>query len=363
MALKPLPICLACDLQPNSGEGRLALLYMLNAYDLKIKSGRSVSLLSSEPGDILTPVRVNGPRWFRAIPAYVWLLWQVIQLHFVRKGDVVVLNYLPLWNVFFFLFVPKTVDLAPITGGGRVNSRHLGVSGWQRVSVRITRNILIPFLYKMSAMIIRCRSLVVKPATPAVNVALGNDNLSPRFIETDHISIQAADSLSLDTKRSIDAIAYIGPHLLKNTQLTIQVMNSLASDGFKVILIGQAFPDLKINENVEHYVNVDHDTVLRLMSTSMTMLSLSLEQAGFFSFEAAASGCVVLCLPNSGGSILPDSVLLVKDSEQVDLDLLVTRCKTAIKTARASSLQSASRIAAETKKAHKVAKAFFYQNI
>lgn len=363
MAQKPLPICLACNLESTSGEGRLARLYMLNVYGLKIGSVRAESLFSSESGNILTPVSVSGPRWRRAISAYIWLLWQIIQIHFVRKGDVVVLNYLPLWNIFFFLLVPKTVALAPITGGGRVNTRHLDVSGWQRVLVELTRNILIPFLYKMSAIIIRWRSLVVKPATPAVNAALGYNDLSPRFIETDHLSILATDSLSLESKRSIDVIAYIGPHLLKNSQLTIQVMNSLASDGFKVILIGPAFLDPKINDNVDHYFNIDHDTVLRLMSTSMTMLSLSLEQAGFFSFEAAASGCVVLSLPNSGGSILPNSVLLAEDSEQVSLDLLVSRCKTAINSARVSSSKSASNIAAETRKAHKIAKAFFYQNI
>ncbi|MDC0063087.1 hypothetical protein OAJ84_03735 [Candidatus Puniceispirillum sp.] len=350
-------------MQPNSGEGRLALLYMLNAFDLKIESVQKQSLLSSEPGDVLTPVLVNRLRWRRAVSAYLWLLWQVVQLHFVRKADVVVLNYLPLWNIFFFLLVPKTVALAPITGGGRVNSHHLGVPRWQRVSVSLTRNILIPSLYKMSAMIIRCRSLVVKPATPAVNVALGYNDVSPRFIETDHPPFKAADPLSAGTKRSVDVIAYIGPHLLKNSRLTIQVMNSLASDGLKVILIGPAVPGLSINNNVDHYPIVDHKTVLRLMSTSMTLLSLSLEHAGFFSFEAAASGCVVLCLPNSGGATLPGAVLLAEENEQASVDLFVARCKTAIKTARVSSSYTASHIAAETRKAHKVAKAFFYQNI
>ena len=363
MAQKPPPICLACNLQPNSGEGRLALLYMLNAFDLKIGSVHKQSLLSSEPGDILTPVPVNGSRWRRAVPVYLWLLWQIIQLHFVRKADVVVLNYLPLWNIFFFLLVPKAVALAPITGGGQVNSRHLGVPRRQRVLVSLTRNILMPFLYKMSAMIIRCRSLVVKPATPAVSMALGYNYASPRFIETDHLSVKAAASMSAGKQRFVDAIAYIGPHLLKNSRLTIQVMNSLASDGFKVILIGPEVADLNINDNVDHYPNVDHKTVLHMMSTSVTSLSLSLEQAGFFSFEAAASGCVVLCLPNSGGSILPHAVLLAKDSEQVSLDLLVARCKIAITTARVSSSQTASHIAAETREVHKVAKAFFYQNI
>ena len=111
MAHKPPAIYLACDLQPNSGEGRLARLYMQNAYDLKPGAEQKKSLFSAEPGDILTPALLNGSRWRRAIPAYLWLLWQIIQLHFMRKADVAVLNYLPLWNVFFFLLVPKPLFL------------------------------------------------------------------------------------------------------------------------------------------------------------------------------------------------------------------------------------------------------------
>ena len=203
----------------------------------------------------------------------------------------------------------------------------------------------------------------MKPATPEVNLALGNSDVSPRFIETDHLFFQVAESLRTRTKRSVDAIVYVGPHLLKNSRLTIQVMNSLAAEGFKVILIGSAAPDININDNVDHYLTVDHKTVLRLMRASRTLLSLSLERGGFFSFEAAASGCVVLCLPNSGASILPYAVPLAEDNEQVSSDLLVTRCKTAIKTAGTLPSQTSSHIAAETWKVHKVAKAFFYQDI
>lgn len=363
MTQKPLPICLACDLQPNSGEGRLAILYMQNAFNLKIGPEQKKSLFSAEPGDILTPLLVNGSRWRRAIPAYLWLLSQIIQLHFMRKAEVAVLNYLPLWNVFFFLLVPKTVILGPITGGGSINSRHLGLSGYKRFSVILTRNVFIPFLYKMSVLIIRWRSLHVKPGTPAVNLALGLNETLPRFIETDHVSIRTADSLGAITKRSVDVMAYIGPHVLKNSPLTVHVMNSLASDGFEVILIGPTEPDIKINNKIKHYSTVNHEAVLHIMSKSRTLLSLSLEQAGFFSFEAAASGCTVLCLPNSGGAKLPHAVLLAEDNEQVSVGLLAARCKAAIKMARESSSQTASNIAAETRKVHKFAKAFFYQNI
>lgn len=336
---------------------------MQNAYDLKPGAEQKKSLFSAEPGDILTPVLLNGSRWRRAIPAYLWLLWQIIQLHFMRKADVVVLNYLPLWNVFFFLLVPKTIILGPITGGGPINSRHLGLSGWRLISVILTRNVIIPFLYKISALIIRWRSLQVKPGTPAVNLALGFSEALPRFIETDYVSIQAADSLNAIAKRSVDVIAYIGPHVLKNSQLTIHVVNSLASDGYKVILLGTMEPDIKINNKIKHYSNVNHKTVLHMMSKSRTLLSLSLEQAGFFSFEAAASGCTVLCLPNSGGAKLPHAVLLAEDNEQVSVGLLAARCKAAIKMVRELSSQTASNVAAETKRVHKFAKAFFYQNI
>ena len=66
----------------------------------KIERVRSESVVF-RTGDIVTPMPVSGPRWRRAIPAYIWLLRQVISSILYAKG-VVVLNYLPLWNVFFF---------------------------------------------------------------------------------------------------------------------------------------------------------------------------------------------------------------------------------------------------------------------
>ena len=123
------------------------------------------------------------------------------------------------------------------------------------------------------------------------------------------------------------------------------------------------FLNHKINDDVDHYFNVDHNTVLHLMSTSRTMLSLSLEQAGLFSFEAAASGCVVLCLPNSGGSMLPDAVLLAEDCEQVSLNLLVARCKQRLRQ-RAYHHPSLQPKSPQKQGKHiKLPKAFFYQNI
>ena len=90
---------------------------------------------------------------------------------------------------------------------------------------------------------------------------------------------------------------------LKNSALTIQVVNNLASCGHKIILIGQKTSGAQIHENVEHHKFLDHDILLSYMKSSISCISLSIEQGGFFSFEAAASGCLVLCFPDSGGKV------------------------------------------------------------
>ena len=119
------PIFLACDLESTSGEGRLAQLLIHNKFKLQHGAEHKRSLLKAKAGDILTPKKVTGSRWKRAVLAYLWLLNQTIQLHFVNQPLVAVLNYLPLWNILFFLMVPKSVILGPITGSGRVNHKHL----------------------------------------------------------------------------------------------------------------------------------------------------------------------------------------------------------------------------------------------
>ena len=355
------PICLACDLESASGEGRLAQLFIQNEYKLKADTAHKKSLLKAKAGDILTPRTVTGSRWKRAFPAYLWLLKQTIQLHFVSQPYVAILNYLPLWNILFFLLVPKTVILGPITGGGPVNHRHLVSTRWQYISSNLIRNFLIPILYKLSAVIIKWRSLNVKPATPAVSNALGYIHTSPRFVETSCLPIKSVSPDCSATGRSFDAIAYIGPHFIKNSALTIQVMNKLASDGHKIILIGQITPGSEIHKSVEHHKVLDHDTLLSYMKSSITCLSLSVEQGGFFSFEAAASGCVVLCFPGSGGARLPRAILLANDTEYATVDLITKRCQAAIKTARASPIIRRE-IIFETWKMQKYAADFFYKN-
>ncbi len=356
------PICLACDLDITNGEGRLARLLIRNKFDLKIGVEQKQSILDAKSGDILTPKAVSGSRWQRAVPAYMWLLKQTIQLHFVNKPHVAILNYLPLWNILFFLLVPKSVILGPITGSGPVNHRHLALSRWQYVSINLTRNCFIPLLYKLSALIIKWRSLSVKPATPAVSFALGYTDSNPRFVEANCLPIKFVGSVCSGNVRSIDAIAYIGPHCLKNSALTIQVMNNLASDGYKIVLIGQTGPGFQIHESVEHHSILNHDTLLSYMRSCITSLSLSVEQGGFFSFEAAASGCVTLCWPNSGGARLPRAILLAADNEYVSVDLMVERCKSAIKTVRVTSTIGR-KVIFETLEMHKDATAFFYTDL
>ena len=112
-------------------------------------------------------------------------------------------------------------------------------------------------------------------------------------VETSCLPIEDVNPVHSVTRLSIDAIAYIGQHF-KNSALTIQVVNNLASCGHKIILIGQKTSGAQIHENVEHHKFLDHDILLSYMKSSISCISLSIEQGGFFSFEAAASGCLVL---------------------------------------------------------------------
>ena len=80
MVYKPPPICLACDLRPNSGEGRLAILYMQNAFDLKTGSERKQSLFLRNQVMFCSASSTGRP--YAGLFSLSVAFGQVIQLHF-----------------------------------------------------------------------------------------------------------------------------------------------------------------------------------------------------------------------------------------------------------------------------------------
>ena len=352
----------ACDLSPKSGEGRLALLHVKNTHFLSMDINSIENFLKTKNEHRVLPLFKFKFRTLNSLLAYFWLFYQITYLRLSRSPDPLILNYLPLWNVFFFLLVPNSASLGPITGGNRINLRHLGCSNFEKLIFHVTRNILIPLLYRVSCKIIRWRSLEVRPATPSVAKALGFVSVPPRAIEADTTLFEIGVINETQKKRKIDLVCYVGPHPLKNTKLTVSVLNRLAEAGYIISLIGSVPKNIHLHRDIRYHLSLKRDEVISLMCNSMAILSLSLEEAGFFTFEAAACGCFILCLPCSGGAALPGARELVLETESVTEEILYHRCDDIMKKLAIWDGGASRQRSLATKEKHNYARNFFYQD-
>jgi hypothetical protein len=273
-----------------------------------------------------------------------------------------VLNYLPLWNPLFFLLVPKYVRLGPITGGGKINPKHIDAQGLKRQATLFLRNYVTVYLYAISRRIIISRGITVKPATPGVSSALGFNASLPRAIEAAPLPHYFKDLLAKRQNKNLDLVCYVGVHPLKNSSLTIQTVNILAEIGFKIAVIGPLNSSDLLQASIQHFNHIDHHTTLTLMSQSVAILSLSLEQAGFFSLEASYMGVPVLCLPESGGANLPGATILATADETLLPEMLSCRVADAIRVTRQHPESHFTEISIATRELHDKAKLFFHSD-
>ena len=336
-------------------------MYARNFYGISFKGDVKASLAIANPGDFVSPPHRHQIRWRSSVSSYIWLLKQTLLLRFAPKRRVVILNFIPLWNFLFFLVVPKSIELGPVTGGGAVCLKHLGGSKLQRLRTHIARSYVVPWLYSLSTAIIYARALKITPATPGVAKALGIKELTPRIIEADARPFHVPQRAPVPVKLQTDLLCYVGDHPLKNTPLTIELINQLAKADIRISVIGALGKDHTLNQDITHHLEISHDAVFGLLGNTKAVLSLSLEQAGFFTYEAAALGRRVLCLPQSGAASLPGAITLIEKDSVVSVDLLYQRCLEVVRTVRTLPPHDATEVSKNTKRIHEHAKSYFYK--
>ena len=112
---------------------------------------------------------------------------------------------------------------------------------------------MVPLLYRLSCKIIRWRSLEVRPATPSVARALGFMSKTPRAIEADTTLFEIGVINKTQKERKIDLVCYVGPHPLKNTKLTVSVLNRLAEAGYVISVIGSVPKNIYLHKDIKYH--------------------------------------------------------------------------------------------------------------
>ena len=137
-----------CDFRENSGEGKLARLFLRQIYYKKInliKINSPDAKYIIKYGRIFRIKKKNYVNYDKFYYKYIYPFIGCIYswYFFFKKEKFIYLNYLPLWNfIILLLLAPKTI-LGPITGSSRYGKN-------------LMRN-TFPLIYKISKIILRIR--------------------------------------------------------------------------------------------------------------------------------------------------------------------------------------------------------------
>ena len=114
--------CWACDFSPNRGEGILARHYIKSLS--RIKKKKIFIKTSDGEYNVINGVikNINGKQNFKLNLNFfenyfnpligILYLW----LNYFKGRGVCYLYFLPLWNLFLFIFLPPKTHLGPVTG-------------------------------------------------------------------------------------------------------------------------------------------------------------------------------------------------------------------------------------------------------
>ncbi len=163
--------CWCCDLHSNTGEGRLAYLFL----DYLLKVVKKIEIGTYKTNfHIWKKIYKKNYRHYKLKLILIYL--ENMYCHFLeflcywinyfKSKKLFYINYLPLWNIFIFLLAPPKTNFGPITGSiysGKVYNLNTFVRKYIfHILYKISYLLLLIRKKKNSILNIKLRKLTVK---------------------------------------------------------------------------------------------------------------------------------------------------------------------------------------------------------
>jgi hypothetical protein len=238
-----------CDISQNTGEGRLANLF-LNKEKIKINK--------------YSTNKINHKIFLHK---YVLPLVGVLfcWYNFLKKKKIYYINYLPLWNFLIFLLLPPKTVIGPVTGGAYYKSS-------------IIRKYIFPILYSVSQIIIYFRFNHINFATSLLKKNLFFFNKKKSSF---NFVLYALKKKRKNKKKNIDFLIYYRDHLNKKSLFPYSLIKKIILLNFSVYVVGDHL-NLKGVKNLGKLTNQKIDKYL-----ANTKFSIASEEnpLSFFTLE------------------------------------------------------------------------------
>ena len=263
----------ACDFSKSRGEGLLARNFIFNCSKFTKKkiyiNGKSYSKLKKKNIHFKTNLFNNYFNPFLGI----FKIWKE---HFADKKTIY-LNYLPLWNFFIFLLLPKKTILGPITGGSNFSKSN--------TFNFYIRKYVFPVLFFISLKIIKKKFNDIIFSTDLLKKYTENEQ---NFIFNYCLNIY--DNKLLKNKKKYDVIFYYRKNKNKNNFIQKQLIKKLIDNNYKVIIIG----DNPFLDNSVYLGNLQRHKALNYISKSKFAINNNENMYSLFCLDSLSCGTQVV---------------------------------------------------------------------
>ncbi len=271
----------ACDYSDNTGEGKLARLFLnkMNEKDnfyfiLNQKKKIKQKYLSTIFGII-----------------YCWK-------KFLKNERVCYLNYLPLWNFLIFIFLPPKTILGPITGGANYSKSNL--------LSYFTRGIIFPIFYKISEY-----SLSLRKSKLVFSTDLLKKYLSKKTIKKSSFNFVVKNFLltkKVRRRKKIDFLIYYRKHNNKISYFPYNLVKKLIRLKYKVHIVGD-----KLNfPNIKNYGFISSNKLSNLQSLAKYTIISHENPYSFFILECLSNDVKIIVKQDMKRKIILPKKNLIK---------------------------------------------------
>ena len=298
----------ASDFRENSGEGKLARLYVQKTLRYKYNY---IKVISPDLNYIFKNNKIfkrtkkkkinfnsNFYKYFYPLIGCV-ISWY----YFISKKNFVYLNYLPLWNFLIFTVLAPKTKIGPITG-----SKILGKDK--------IRRFILPLFYKISIFVIYIRNSNVFFATDNLQHYVKKKLPNKEFNYVLEYLKKEKNSIHIKTN---DVVLYFRKHNNKNNNFFKKISKRLVNEGISLITFG----DILDVKGVKNLGNIKHKKSIEVIKKSKIAINSSENFYTFFMMDCLNNGTYVLCDKKT----LPNKVLLNKYIIQSDYDKFIITYK------------------------------------
>ena len=229
------------DYLEDSGEGKLARLYLKSRYSTK------------KVNFIFNQKRKVKQRYFSSILGIIYC-WK----KYLQNEKVCYLNYLPLWNFLIFSLLPPNTIIGPITGGANYK---------REISFQyLMRNFFFPIFYKISEFFLYFRKIEKIFSTDLLKKYLSKKTINESKFNFVFKNIHK----KVRKKKEIDFLIYYRNHLNKKKLFPIDFLKEISKNGLKI----QVFGDRLNIKNISNLGKINNKKVNELLSkTKYTIIS------------------------------------------------------------------------------------------